>query len=177
MIRALEILGDVERDRQAITPVRRRRAILTPPADRSPYFTPPRTGPVTRSRAGTVAAGRDGATKSPSKSSMARLLSPGSPCSAASRRSRAKAGRPALGKKKAKAAIKAGGKPTKRVKDANPPKPLKDSKEPKRTKKSKGHDMLTTDDTMNAVLAVSETGVVEPIGKIHLIQGQSEQSA
>ena len=177
MIRALEMLGNVERDQPATTPVGRRRAILTPPADRSPYFTPPRTGPVTRSRAGTVTVARDGANKPSSKGGAARLLSPGSPCSAVSKRSRAKAGRPAPGKKKAKAASQAVGKPTTRAKDAKPRKTLKDSKAPRRTKKSKGHDMLTTDDTMNAVLAVSETGVVEPIGKIHLIQGQSEKSA
>lgn len=42
----------------------------------------------------------------------------------------------------------------------------------KRVKRGVEHDPLTTDDTVNAVLAASEKGVVEPIGKIHLIQGE-----
>jgi len=160
MIRALELLGQVERDRKLEEPMPRRQTVLTPPTDQSPYFTPPRTGPITRSRKSIIASHQDEPGEPiSSKRGKPRLLTPISPTPtpALSTRRKRSNGERSVGRK--------------RTKQAESPAVVKKAKREKGTRKTKGHDVLTTDDTLNAVVTTSETGVIEPIGKIHLIQG------
>jgi len=164
------------------------RSVMTPPADRSPYFTPPKTGPLTRSRTTKTSLVSDPGEPSSLTIGRPRLLTPTSPTRAVSKRrtrgSDVKIKRSGRSKRKKTAKVDVGikerslpsklsvPKGSKEAKNKNNVETKKEDREKKKKeRKTRGHDILTTDDTMNAVLTTSETGVVEPIGKIHLIQG------
>lgn len=158
MLRALDLLSQHHRHLMHHSPTAG--PSTPPPTDQSPYFTPPRSAPHTRSRS---------SRSNPAKATTTTLghapPTPRSPTISACRSKRRKRVEPVV-----------------EIEVSAPATTFKSARAGRQSRKKRknvdlpGHDPLTSDDTLNAVLATSEKGVVESIGKIHLIQGTSRTS-